>query len=186
MVVEQPPRGRPVSQERRSSKGLSGLQSLVLLCGGTAGAQSPPASPPPPLAPSQALATPPPARRGSLDKEVIRRTIRGHLGEVKACYERELLEHPELTGRVVVRFVIGGDGRVLTAEVESSTLGSPPAEQCIASQLATWLFPQPRGGGLVQVSYPFVLKSFEAPEPSPSPPASAKAPPTLPAGTNAR
>ncbi len=40
----------------------------------------------------------------------------------------------------------------------------------IASQLATWLFPQPRGGGLVQVSYPFVLKSFEAPDPPPPPP----------------
>jgi hypothetical protein len=32
-------------------------------------------------------------------------------------------------------------------------------EQCIASAVRRWEFPKPQGGGIVQVSYPFVLKA---------------------------
>src|SRR5438067_335392 len=42
--------------------------------------------------------------RGSLDKEVIRRTIQRHLNEVKFCYERELQKQPSLSGKVIVQF----------------------------------------------------------------------------------
>lgn len=133
----------------RGSKVLLGLLSFVLLCGGASAGRAEP----PPESPA------PEARRGSLDKEVIRRTIRGHLVEVKQCYERELVQHPELAGRVIIGFRIGGDGHVLSADVASSTMGSPPVEQCIAAAVATWVFPKPIGGGVVKVSYPFVLKS---------------------------
>jgi hypothetical protein len=33
---------------------------------------------------------------GALDRDVIRRVIRGHLGEVKTCYERMLVTQPDL------------------------------------------------------------------------------------------
>ena len=52
---------------------------------------------------------------------------------------------------------IGGnfwDGRA-TGE----RLGNPAAENCIAQAVRRWTFPQPKGGGIVIVSYPFVFGS---------------------------
>lgn len=140
----------------RPSSTVNTSSGFVLLCGGASAGRAEP----PPESPAPA------AKRGSVDKEVIRRTIRGHVMEEKDCYERELLQHPELTGRVIIGFRIGGDGHVLFAEVESSTLASQPVEQCIAAAVATWVFPKPTGGGVVKVSYPFVLKT-EAPDSPP-------------------
>jgi TonB family protein len=97
--------------------------------------------------------------RGSLDKEIIRRIIRRHINEVRYCYQVELQNNPNLYGRVIVRFVIQPNGQVATARVASSTLRNSRVERCIASAVRRWLFPKPRGGGIVIVNYPFVLRS---------------------------
>ena len=96
--------------------------------------------------------------RGSLDKELIRRIIRRHINEVKFCYERELTRTPNMEGRVMVNFTIGPTGGVVASIVQSSTLGNPVVEQCIAGALRRWEFPRPQGG-IVVVTYPFVLKA---------------------------
>jgi hypothetical protein len=41
--------------------------------------------------------------------------------------------------------------------VASSTLSNPELEQCIAARFKSWLFPVPKGGGIVQVTYPITL-----------------------------
>jgi hypothetical protein len=97
---------------------------------------------------------------GSLDKELIRRVIRQHMNEVKFCYERELTRDTSLNGRVVVKFAIGGMGQVMTSAIESSTLANHNGERCIADAVRRWQFSKPQGG-LVIVSYPFVLKHAE-------------------------
>jgi TonB family protein len=97
--------------------------------------------------------------RGSLDREIIRRIIRRHINEVKYCYQRELARSPNLTGRVTIRFVIAASGQVVQSSVASSTLGNASVERCISSAVRRWLFPKPRGGGVVIVSYPFVLRT---------------------------
>lgn len=102
--------------------------------------------------------------RGSLDKEIIRRIIRRHLNEVRFCYEKELLRKADLYGRVTVSFTISGTGQVVASIVQQSTMNSPPVEQCIADAVKRWEFPKPQGGGIVIVSYPFVLKSAGGPE----------------------
>ena len=102
--------------------------------------------------------------RGSLDKEIIRRIIRRHINEVKFCYERELVRTPGLMGRVMIQFTIAATGQVVASMVQSSTLGSMPVEQCIAQSVRRWEFPKPQGGGIVVVTYPFVLKSSGAEE----------------------
>lgn len=95
--------------------------------------------------------------RGSLSKEVIRRVIRRHINEVKFCYEQELNSRPDLEGRVEVRFIISPTGSVQTAMVQSSTLSNQRVESCITSSVQRWTFPSPDGGGIVIVTYPFVL-----------------------------
>ncbi|MET0285367.1 MAG: AgmX/PglI C-terminal domain-containing protein [Polyangiales bacterium] len=97
--------------------------------------------------------------RGSLSKEVIRRVIQRHINEVRFCYEQELNSRPDLSGRVQVKFIISPTGAVQAANVESSSLGAARAEQCIATAVRRWTFPAPDGGGIVIVSYPFVLES---------------------------
>ncbi len=96
--------------------------------------------------------------RGSLSKEVIRRIIRRHINEVRFCYEQELNQRPDLQGRVAVKFIISPTGAVQTAAVASSSLANARVEGCIAKAVRRWTFPAPEGGGIVVVTYPFVLQ----------------------------
>ena len=99
------------------------------------------------------------ARGGRLDKEIIRRVIRSHLKEVKFCYETELVRKPDLYGRLSIQFTITPTGTVSSSAVEQSTVGNRNVEQCIASAVKRWTFPQPEDGGIVLVTYPFVLQA---------------------------
>jgi TonB family protein len=92
---------------------------------------------------------------GALDKEIIRRTVRRHLNEVKFCYEQSLVTRPSLSGRVVVQFAIAPTGRVLSSVVQRSSLGVAAVDSCIVNAVKRWEFPQPDRGGLAVVSYPF-------------------------------
>lgn len=96
-----------------------------------------------------------PSITGGLDAEIIRRVIRERRREVQACYEAELQRTPDLAGRVVFNFVITPDGSVASATVRESSLNNDAVESCIANRMRRWRFPEPRGGGLVRVDYPF-------------------------------
>ena len=100
--------------------------------------------------------------RGSLSKSIIRRIVRRHLNEVRFCYQKELQVKRDLYGRLVVNFTIAGNGQVITSGVSRSTLRNVNVETCISRAVRRWLFPKPQGGGLVVVSYPFVLRSPHA------------------------
>ena len=96
--------------------------------------------------------------RGSLSKEVIRRIIGRHINEVKFCYEQELNQRPDLQGRVSVKFIISPTGAVQTAAKADSTMGNAKVDNCIVDAVRRWVFPSPEGGGIVVVTYPFVLE----------------------------
>jgi TonB family protein len=95
--------------------------------------------------------------RGPLDKEIIRRIIRRHINEVRYCYEQSLAVHPAIGGRVMVQFTIAASGQVISSLLQNSTVGDARAESCIVQAVRRWEFPRPLGGGIVIVSYPFVL-----------------------------
>jgi len=99
--------------------------------------------------------------KGSLSKEVIRRIVHRHINEVKFCYERELATRPDMSGRVAIKFIISGSGAVQMAAVAESTVGNAAVENCIAQAVRRWTFPQPEGGGIVIVTYPFQLETPE-------------------------
>ena len=94
---------------------------------------------------------------GQLDREIIQRVIREHRREIRACYEGELQRDPDLEGRVVVGFVISSDGQVAGSRIAESTLSNSAVEDCVARRVRQWRFPEPRGGGTVNVNYPFVF-----------------------------
>ena len=100
-----------------------------------------------------------PVVTGSLDKELIRRVIRKHRREIKYCYEKELIKNKNLAGRIVISFTISSTGRVVAAVKKSSTINNGAVESCVTSKVRRWIFPEPKGGGIVRVSYPFVFQS---------------------------
>ncbi len=96
---------------------------------------------------------------GAIDTDAIAREIAKHRDEIKYCYEKEInAENPDLAGRVGIRFVIGASGIVTTAGVSSTTLNNVNAERCIVDVIKRIQFPQVRGGGIAEVTYPFLFK----------------------------
>ncbi len=96
---------------------------------------------------------------GGLEKEVIASFIKNQLGQIRYCYERQLSANPELYGKIHVRFTIAADGRVAQPEIHLTTLQNAMVEGCILRRVAAWKFPEPKGGTMVLVTYPFLFKS---------------------------
>jgi outer membrane biosynthesis protein TonB len=93
---------------------------------------------------------------GSIDADAVEAALLAHRDEFRLCYEKEInAENPKLAGRVGTSFVIGSSGRVNQAGIESTSLKHPPTEKCILQVIKRIQFPTPRGGGVVQVTYPF-------------------------------
>lgn len=97
--------------------------------------------------------------KGSLAKEEIARVIRRNLPRFKYCYEKQLNANPNLAGKVSVYFTIAPTGSVANASVSESSMGDATVESCVASVMKSLKFPQPKGGGIVVVTYPFVFSS---------------------------
>ncbi len=95
---------------------------------------------------------------GALDKETIRRVIRRHRNEYKYCYEKQLNVKRDLNGKIIVKFTISGNGSVIAANVEESTMNDSAVENCLVGKIRRWVFPAPKGGGIVVVKYPFIFK----------------------------
>jgi TonB family protein len=95
-----------------------------------------------------------------LTRDEVGAVIHKHMSEIRYCYESSIVRVPNIEGKLVVAFVIGGNGAVKTAEVKDSTLPDPKLDDCIIRRLRSWAFPLPRGGVDVAVSYPFIFKSL--------------------------
>jgi len=96
--------------------------------------------------------------KGALDKDIIRRIVRSHINEVRACYNDGLAKNPDLSGRVGIQFTIGSDGKVSKTKVATTTLKDKAVGKCVAGAIKSWKFPRPKGGGVVVVTYPFVFE----------------------------
>jgi TonB family protein len=96
-----------------------------------------------------------------LTKEEVGAVIHGHMGEVRYCHEAAMLQNPRTEGRLVIQFKIDPKGRVESASTDYSTIPAGTLEECVRSRLMTWMFPKPRGGVHVTVSYPFNFKVLE-------------------------
>lgn len=100
-----------------------------------------------------------PAVTGSLDREIIQRVVRQHRREITYCYESELQKNRNLAGRVTVRFTISATGSVVSATTAETSMNNAAVERCINDRIRRWVFPEPKGGGIVIVNYPFNFSS---------------------------
>lgn len=95
--------------------------------------------------------------RPNVDREKIRAVIQDHTDEIKGCYEKALKDDPNIRGKLVILWTIGGAGRVYKAEVKSSDLKSSAIESCALEKSKKWIFPSPPIGVLVDVSFPYLF-----------------------------
>ena len=96
---------------------------------------------------------------GGLDKDVIMKVIKRHQNEIKFCYEQELQKNPQLGGKVAVAWTIDPAGAVSDANVSESSIGNANVESCIVQRIRRWKFPEPAGGGVVNVTFPWIFKA---------------------------
>ena len=94
---------------------------------------------------------------GALDKSLIDAAIQEAMPFIKTCYQNELTNNPTLAGKLHIKLVIGKDGTVSSTEPkqDKTTLDSPKVIECVSAEIMKIVFPEPTGGGIVIVSYPF-------------------------------
>jgi hypothetical protein len=97
-----------------------------------------------------------PSAEGDLDKAIIRRYIKRNIQKIQYCYEKQLLAKPTLAGTVQAQFFITPNGTV--AQSSGNGLDGEVAS-CVADVIRSIEFPKPKGGGGVQVNYPFTFHS---------------------------
>jgi hypothetical protein len=96
-----------------------------------------------------------PSAQGDLDKAIIRRYIKRNIQKITYCYEKQLLAKPTLAGTVATQFFITPNGTV----AQSTGSGvDPEVANCVADVIKGIEFPKPKGGGGVQVNYPFTFR----------------------------
>ncbi len=91
---------------------------------------------------------------GDLDQATIRRYIKRNIEKLSYCYEHEMLAHPGIEGTISAHFFISPTGSVTgsTASGFDDTVA-----KCVGDVIGNIEFPRPRGGGGVQVNYPFTF-----------------------------
>lgn len=94
---------------------------------------------------------------GALDKALIDAVIKRNMASIRYCYQKELTKNPSLGGKITEKFVIAKDGTVSSATTGSSTMNNPAVESCINGRFQKFQFPEPKGGGIVIVKYPFIF-----------------------------
>jgi TonB family protein len=94
---------------------------------------------------------------GGLDRSLIDAVIKRKMSQIRYCYQRELQKNPQLNGKLTIKFTIAKDGAVSQAGVKSSSMGNPAVDQCVVQRFYQMQFPEPKGGGIVVVSYPFIF-----------------------------
>ena len=99
---------------------------------------------------------------GGLSKYAVRAAIAKYLNQVRACYEMGLQRRPGLMGTVGVHFEVSGNGTVNYSRVGTSSLGDRSVETCITGKMLDWEFPKPKGGQVVKISYPFLLRPVKS------------------------
>ncbi len=97
-----------------------------------------------------------PNAQGDLDKAIIRRYIKRNISKITYCYEKQLLAKPGLAGTVTAQFFITPNGNVASS---SGSGLDPTVANCVADVIKGIEFPKPKGGGGVQVNYPFTFRS---------------------------
>jgi hypothetical protein len=111
---------------------------------------------PPSLVPSEPSSNNQPGLPEQPPFDQIQKVIRGNLMAVRGCFMSMARNGQARSGKAIVSFAIGADGKPSELSVEAPSFIDTPLPRCVTAQVSHWEFPKSqRGGG--QVSYPFVF-----------------------------
>lgn len=100
---------------------------------------------------------PPPAPSGE-ERRLIGDHIRGQTREIDACYQRQERKAPR--GKLVVRFDIGPNGRVIGATADG--IDDRDLVLCVVNVVRSWTFARPRSSAKLRVAYPWIFPPVKA------------------------
>lgn len=97
-------------------------------------------------------------RRWGLTGREIDGVIHAEEEAIEDCYDQA---DDSPSGRMVIGLGIDSEGMVSNASLNSSTLEEGQIEGCVIEILVELEFPEPRGGGVVVIDYPFTFNAEE-------------------------
>ena len=89
-----------------------------------------------------------------LDPATLMSIAQGHYAELRACYENQLKDNPQLQGMVEVELTIDQKGQIREGRITQDTIGDPDLQFCIAQRILGWKFP-PHADESLTVQFPF-------------------------------
>ncbi len=95
--------------------------------------------------------------RDRIPPEQIQERVRANYAPIRTCYELALKRDPTLRGDATIRFVIGGDGRVVTANVVKNSVPDCSVAECARETIRATTFPKP-GSATVTIVYPLAFE----------------------------
>ena len=100
-------------------------------------------------------------KQGAFCKESnIREVVQKRANALRNCYEQQLLANPDLSGKIIVFWKIGLDGKVTDASIKSTTMNNARVESCLTQTVRRLRFDKP-DGGICVVEFPFIFTSAQ-------------------------
>jgi TonB family protein len=96
---------------------------------------------------------------GVLDTEEVDATLKQHFDDIRNCYHRAGKAQRYAEGRVMLRFLVGGDGLAQDVLVIESTLGNYDVERCLVEVGRRITFRAPVGHKPTTFEYPVEFRS---------------------------
>ena len=96
---------------------------------------------------------------GVLEGEDVNATMRDHFDDVRGCYSRAGKAQRYAGGRVLLRFLVAGDGSAQDVLVVESTLGNYDVERCLVEVGRRITFHAPSGRKATTFEYPVEFRS---------------------------
>jgi TonB family protein len=96
---------------------------------------------------------------GVLDTADVEGTLTEHFDEIRGCYARAGKAQRYAGGKVLLRFLVAGDGHSSDVLVVESDLGSYEVERCVVDVGRRIVFRAPSGGKATTFDYPVEFRS---------------------------
>jgi len=96
---------------------------------------------------------------GVLETEDVEVALEGHLEDIRTCYQRAGRAQRYAQGKVLMRFLIAGDGRASDVLVVESNLGNFDVERCLVDVGRHITFKAPGGHKATTFDYPVEFRS---------------------------
>lgn len=100
--------------------------------------------------------------KGDLSKDDIKAVVKAGQPELNACYH-DLLKRTAggkkdaPAGTANLSFEVSPEGKVTAASIARGGLDEAKFAECVVGKVKAWVFPPPRGGGPVKVTFPVKL-----------------------------